>query len=128
MNSIAFLCSLFLAHYFANYTHLSTPYMLNAKKIGTPLLPIFLHAAVHAVLMALITACFGFSFSIVCKVFLIELITHFIIDVLKGKMNVWFPKLQNPTYKGHWYIFGADQLAHSLVLIYIYSYTYILNI
>ena len=50
---------------------------------------------------------------------LIELISHFIIDIWKGRMNVWFPKLQNPATKLHWYIFGFDQFLHQLVIIFI---------
>jgi len=54
----------------------------------------------------------------VCEaIFFFQLFTHFCIDVLKGKLNVWFPSLSNPANKGHWYVFGADQLAHQIVII-----------
>jgi hypothetical protein len=46
-----------------------------------------------------------------------QLITHFLIDVWKGKMNSWFPSLQSPANKWHWIIFGLDQLFHALVII-----------
>ena len=47
------LIILFACHWLADYTHLSTAWMLNAKRLGKPLLPIFAHALVHASLMFL---------------------------------------------------------------------------
>jgi len=45
------------------------------------------------------------------------LITHFLIDVWKGRMNGWFTTLQSPANKWHWTVFGFDQLLHALVII-----------
>ena len=41
-------------HWLADFTHLSTPYMLKAKSKGSPLLPIFSHACVHGFLMGIV--------------------------------------------------------------------------
>lgn len=120
-----------ICHWLADYTHLSTPSMLAAKKIGKPLLPIFMHALVHAFLMNMATLLFIYAIkdNIPVKthwhlvavsadtVFILQLLTHFAIDVLKGKLNIWFPALGNPVNKGHWYIFGLDQLGHQIVII-----------
>jgi len=46
-----------------------------------------------------------------------QLITHFLIDVWKGRMNGWFPTLQSPANKWHWIVFGFDQFLHALVII-----------
>ncbi len=52
-----------------------------------------------------------------------EFWSHFLIDVLKGRLNGWFPSLQSPANKIHWIVFGADQFAHALVIIIIYNFT-----
>jgi len=111
------LTGLFICHFLADYTHLSTSWMLNAKRLGKPLFPIFTHALVHASLMTLFLSFFTKYLFIL---FLFQLITHFLIDTLKGKMNVWFPSLNSPANKWHWIIFGFDQLLHSLVIISMY--------
>ena len=126
MINISFLIVLFICHWLADYTHLSTAWMLDAKRLGTPLRPIFAHAAVHALLMSIASACFGFELPFIFNLFAFQLVTHFAIDVWKGKMNVWFPTLQNPANKLHWYIFGFDQLLHALVIIAIYYFSCIL--
>ncbi len=125
--------SLLFCHFLADYTHLSTLWMLNAKRLGKPLYPIFVHAFVHATLMTSVIEIylfsttpnyetFKFEFTIVAKLFLFQLITHFLIDVWKGKMNVWFPSLQDNTNKWHWVVFGFDQFMHGTVIILMVQY------
>ena len=75
------LIGLFFCHLLADYTHLSTTWMLNAKKIGKPFIPIMVHAMVHALLMGIFLACFGISNVIWLMGF--QFITHFVIDVWK---------------------------------------------
>lgn len=120
------LIGLFFCHFLADYTHLSTAWMLNAKRLGKPLLPIFQHAVVHGVLMGLfLRVCLGGWGSYndtVAYLFYFQIVTHFIIDVWKGKMNGWFPSLQSPTNKWHWIVFGLDQYLHALVIILMVSY------
>jgi hypothetical protein len=111
------LIGLFICHWLADYTHLSTSWMLNAKRLGKPLFPIFIHAAIHSMLMSLILGWFiGFT-NVWAYLVLFQLVTHFLIDTSKGKMNVWFPTLQSPANKWHWIVFGFDQLLHALVII-----------
>lgn len=111
------LIALFICHFLADYTHLSTSWMLNAKKLGKPLFPIYLHAKVHGILMSLPLLYFvGYSDKWAYLV-LFQIVTHFIIDTWKGRMNNWFPKLQSTANKWHWIIFGFDQLLHALVII-----------
>ncbi len=111
------LIGLFICHWLADYTHLSTDWMLNAKRLGKPLHPILVHALVHATLMFLVLIPFIGLSDKIWKLFLFQLITHFLIDVLKGRMNGWFPSLQSPTNKWHWILFGFDQFLHALVII-----------
>mgnify|MGYP000629713577 FL=1 len=91
--------------------------MLDGKRFGKPLLPILFHAWIHAVLMAVFLKLYGIDWKTVAICYTIQKGTHFIIDVWKGKMNVWFPSLQSPDNKLHWVVFGFDQLLHSVVII-----------
>ena len=114
---ITLLILLNICHWLADYSHLSTSWMLNAKRFGTPWLPILGHACVHGILM-FFPLCFmlGDTWLVTILVWF-QIITHFIIDVMKGKLNVWLPTVSNPANKSHWYIFGADQLCHQIVII-----------
>ncbi len=115
-----------VCHWLADFTHLSTDKMLAAKRKGMPLLPILNHAGIHGALMGLVLAVYlKGSLHTMAIVFLamgFETATHFIIDVLKGRLNVWYPQLANPANKFHWYIFGVDQFLHQMVIIIIAYY------
>ena len=125
---ITILIGLFICHFLADYTHLSTSWMLNAKRLGKPMFPIFCHALVHSTLMWVFINIYFYihiesynmfdsEYMTADLLFLFQLITHFLIDVWKGRMNNWFPSLQSPTNKWHWIVFGFDQLLHSTVII-----------
>ena len=109
------LIGLFICHFLGDYTHLSTAWMLNAKRLGKPFHPILVHALVHTTLMTMLMFILGVEN--VIQLALIQLSTHFLIDVWKGRMNSWFPVLQSPANKWHWIVFGFDQLLHALVII-----------
>lgn len=90
--------------------------MLNAKKYGKPLYPIFVHALVHALLFfGVVWLLYDTDKAVFAGLF--QLCTHFMIDLVKGKINFWFRKLEDPSNKFHWWLFGADQLMHHLVII-----------
>lgn len=103
-------------HWLADFTQLSTPWMLKAKSIGKPLFPIYIHACVHGTLMCIVLLFFA-PLKIALMLTAFQIGTHFCIDVLKGKLNVWFPKLADPKNSFHWWIFGLDQMAHQSVII-----------
>ncbi len=113
---IATLLVLNLCHWAADFTHLSTAWMLNAKRFGKPLLPILIHAGVHALLF-FVAVFFLHGFDKALLAAAIQLPTHFAIDLLKGRMSVWFPELQSIENKFHWMVFGADQMLHQCVII-----------
>ncbi|MBR4367141.1 MAG: DUF3307 domain-containing protein, partial [Bacteroidaceae bacterium] len=46
-----------------------------------------------------------------------ELFSHFIIDTLKAKFSVKYPRLADPHQKSYWILYGLDQLLHQLVVI-----------
>lgn len=134
MTQTTILIGLFICHFLADYTHLSTAEMLGAKRFGTPFFPILKHAFVHAFLMGAFLRFFVFGdwnntqhiFSILDKVdvlIIFQLATHFLIDVWKGRMNGWFPSLQSPVNKWHWIVFGFDQLLHAIVIIIMAHYS-----
>ncbi len=105
-----------VCHWLGDFTHLSTNWMLNAKKLGTPLLPILVHAGIHTALFFSAVFYFhGLDKAILAAE--IQLPTHFWIDVLKGKMNALFPSLQDPANKFHWWMFGFDQCLHQIVIL-----------
>lgn len=112
---IQLLILLNLCHWLADYTWLSTDWMLKAKRFGKPLYPILCHAFVHSFLMGVILQIW---YPQARWLFFIQLITHFSIDVLKGRFNVWFPKVSAPSNVIHWAVFGADQFAHQMVIIF----------
>jgi hypothetical protein len=119
---IKILVVLFFCHFLADYTHLSTNWMLKAKRYGEPLHPILAHAAVHGILMFICLLLFGINFKLSLILGLIQIWLHFMIDVWKGKMSHHFPTLRSNTNKWHWIIFGFDQYLHSLVIILMWLY------
>ena len=116
------LILLFTCHWMADYTPLSNSWMLNAKRFGKPLAPIFIHAGVHALLMSIVLLLANGLTVTWAYLVIFQWVTHFLIDTWKGKMNVWFPIIQSPTNKWHWVVFGLDQLLHSIVIIKMVSY------
>ncbi len=113
---ILLLALLFLCHFLADFSPLSTDWMLRAKSKGSPLFPIFVHAGVHASLMFAVLF-FFIPFTLAWQLATFQWFTHFIIDVCKGKMNVLFPAVANSTNKSYWVLFGFDQLMHQLMIV-----------
>jgi hypothetical protein len=117
---------LLCAHVIGDFSPLSTPWMLRAKNTGQPFLPILAHATVHGALMMLVLIFFT-DIKIVLVLVSFEILTHFLIDVWKGKMNIWFPKLKEPASYLHWTVFGIDQLLHQSVILLIVAYLFSAN-
>lgn len=117
MKTEIILICLSIGHFLGDYTHLSTNWMLSAKRYGKPLSPILCHALVHTIFVQIVLIFFINDWSRILISMLFMLITHFSIDVVKGRINKYFPSVQQPSNKIHWYIFGADQLLHFIVII-----------
>lgn len=103
-----------VCHFFGDFV-LVDDSMLSAKKLGSPIGPILTHSGVHAFLMA--GVCLFFNPITISFIYPLQFSTHFLIDLLKGKLNCWFPSLSSPANKRHWILFGFDQLLHQLVII-----------
>lgn len=112
------LILLLVCHYLGDFTHLSRPYMLQAKRFGTPLKPIWDHAFIHATLMWF-TCYFFTNYSTAFGVFCMQFMLHGLIDITKGRINYCFPVFQDSSKYPYWYLFGLDQLLHILIIIYI---------
>ncbi len=121
MDNLYLLIALFFCHFIADFTWLSTTWMLNAKSVGKPLLPIFAHAAVHALLMGIALLFGNLTFVVWLNLVMFQLSSHFLIDLWKGRMNVWFPIVTSPASKWHWILFGFDQFLHAVVICIMYS-------
>jgi hypothetical protein len=124
VKALVILIVLNICHWAADFTHLSTDWMLNAKKYGKPLYPIFMHALVHAILF-FISVLIMFDLPKAIAIGLLQLISHFIIDLLKGKITFWFRSLEDPSNKYFWWLFGADQFMHHLIIIISVYYIYV---
>lgn len=119
------LALLLVGHFLGDFTPLSTPVMLRAKERGRPLGPIAAHSAVHASLVALVfglaVLVFGPAARPASELIVIaattELVTHFAIDVGRGRLMGRFPPLGDTLRSSFWTLLGLDQLAHGLVLV-----------
>jgi len=108
---IKLISLLMVCHWMADFTQLSNPWMLAAKQRGKSLFPILVHACVHGALMFVVLLFFTdleMAFQITA---------HFCIDVWKGRMNGWFPKLENTSNPYFWWLFGFDQFLHQVVIL-----------
>jgi hypothetical protein len=112
------LACLLVAHYVGDFTPLSTGRMLEAKAAGGPISLIGSHAGVQAMLVGLVVGvASGFNLHLVALAVAIEFVTHFAIDLTRGRLGGRFPKMRDPTNREYWWVLGLDQLAHCLVLV-----------
>ena len=117
MNLLLLFC-LLAAHFLADYTPLSTPAMLAAKKHGRPFHPIFDHGMWQGIVMFLVMVCFGVPLAPLCFLFAAQVWSHALIDTMKGRLTFYFPNtVGNMANKWFWIVMGADQLLHQAVII-----------
>jgi len=121
MSQIRLLMILFFCHFLADYTSLCNTWMCKAKEFWTPLFPIFCHAWIHAILMWLVLFIWSsgtwISWTIILQLSLFQLITHFLIDILKGKINYHFTSLRDVNSDWYRILFGLDQYLHIIVIL-----------
>ena len=114
---MALLFALFFCHWLADYTPLSDPKMLAAKRFGRPFAPILVHGVVHGTLMGITLMCFGVETIRVVELYLFQAWSHALIDTAKGRLNARFAILQSPANVQHWMVFGLDQYAHTAIIL-----------
>ena len=111
------LLALNFAHFLGDYTPLNK-WFIKAKQYGKPLYSVAGHGAVNGVLYGL-TVWLFVGYKIALSAFFIETVTHTLIDFSKGKINQWFPIVEDRDKQIHWTVMGADQFLHQVVLIFI---------
>lgn len=114
--SLALLIVLIASHYLADF-QLTTAEMIAAKTHGEPLMPILNHAAIHATLIILCLLAFSQPWLQVWILGFTELITHFMIDLLKGRLTKRYTILADNSKKPFWQLYGIDQMLHLLVIV-----------
>ena len=123
-----------LVHWIADYVT-TTPKMIEAKRFADSYSPIFLHSFHHTGLAMILISltflvyqiscgfCSGcFSFTRFAIAMLILQTTHFLIDVMKGKLTKKFEKLQSPMNKIYWVYMGFDQFLHQIINVFLAIY------
>lgn len=112
------LVCLLVAHDLGDFTPLATERIREAKARGRPLRLIGMHAAIHAVLVALaVMMVVRPSLALLALAAGLELLTHFVIDVAKARVGVRVPSLGDMRTNPFWWLLGVDQLLHLLVLV-----------
>ena len=110
------LIGLLLCHYLADFC-LTTKWMIRAKADASSYLPILAHAAVHAVLMTIVLFAFGVKTEGCIAGFIIQLVSHFIIDTSKALLTCHITVLKDNTKKPYWMVYGLDQFLHILIIV-----------
>lgn len=110
------LAALFICHFASDFAF-TRQRMLIAKSKGWPPFPIMEHAAVHAVTMSAAFAIYGIEWKTIGILFLVEWVSHYVIDSIKGLLSRWFPSVGNSRKKAFWVAYGIDQLLHAFVII-----------
>ena len=108
---------LLIGHFLGDFSPLATRKMQEAKVGARPPGLIAAHAAVHAILTLGAVAAIVSDWSLVLTAAAVQFGTHLIIDYTKMKLGVRYATFQDPESGPYWYLFGADQLAHQLVLV-----------
>jgi hypothetical protein len=106
-----------LAHFLGDFTPLNR-WFIAAKCYGKPVYMVAGHGAVNGTLYGM-TVLLITDWQTAMTAFIVETLTHTLIDVLKGRINRRFPVVEDSTKAIHWTVMGADQLLHQAVLIYI---------
>jgi uncharacterized membrane protein YbaN (DUF454 family) len=107
------LLTLNFAHFLGDFTPLNK-WMLKAKRYGKPVSSVLAHGAVNSALYML-AALFFTDIRMALLVFAIETGTHTATEVLKGRINRWFPVVEDRTKAVHWAVTDADRLLHQVV-------------
>lgn len=114
--STLLLITLLVSHHLGDFQW-TTKDMITAKAAGKPLMPIVNHAAVHGTIIIIVLLAFGKPWLWAIALGLVELVTHFVIDLGKGLLTNKYPTLADKEKKPYWQLYGLDQLLHLLVIV-----------
>lgn len=112
------LVALLVAHDLGDFTPLATERIREAKATGHPVGWIWMHAAIHAVLVSVaVMLVIGPSITVLALVAGLELATHFLIDLSKAHLGLRVPRLGDMRTNPFWWVLGVDQFLHGMVLV-----------
>lgn len=124
MNLLYLTGLLLFCHFLGDFTPLGrNARMIEAKRYGTPIMPILAHASRHAIMMlfAMKFWCWMFdvtaSYSIIVWLFFFQWLMHFSIDIMKGLLTSWFPVFEDDSKEPKWILFGFDQFLHGITIL-----------
>jgi hypothetical protein len=106
---------LLISHLIFDYGKALTPSMIRDKSIGKIGWPIAIHALLHSIGVISILLLNGIDLKLSMTLGIFEFVTHFTIDILKGKIENTFKNLKNPKNPYHWHLFQIDQFLHITV-------------
>lgn len=117
---------LIIGHFILDYGYALSSKMIEAKSKGYPIGPIAKHAGLHSLSVYLILCLFFpyLSWKLIFVFCLLEFVTHFNIDTLKGMIQNKYPKLKDSYNPLYWHLFQIDQLLHisiKFLIIYLIS-------
>jgi hypothetical protein len=119
MENIILLISLFFSHYIVDYTPIGNAIEVQNNTYRT----LIIHSLIHSFVLGIITI--GYSYfikninsEIIIYSILIQLLSHYLIDLCVGIINKYYPKVETKTMQS--LILGVDQFLHSIALIVIY--------
>ena len=115
MQLLHLFLALNLAHFLGDFTPLNK-WFIQAKRYGSPVYLVAGHGLVNGALYGLTILLFV-NWEAALYAFVIETVTHTLIDVLKGHANRRFPIVENANKQIYWTMMGFDQLLHQMVLI-----------
>lgn len=118
-NATLLLVALLICHYLADFC-ITSQTMIRAKADGRNPWPIAFHATIHAVLIGLCLLVYYVDWKLLLVLMMIELVSHFVIDVLKAQISIRFPYLSDNRHKPYWVLYGLDQLLHQMVVVVIW--------
>lgn len=116
------LLFLLIGHYLGDYCF-TTPGMIRAKADGSKLGPILLHSGIHAGLVGVCLICWRIPMKTVLMMMLLEVVSHFLIDLGKGLISGRSQVLSDPKKKAYWMLYGFDQLLHLSILLLIFHFS-----
>lgn len=112
------LAVLFVGHFLGDFTPLATARMQEAKANGGPMRLIAAHAAVHAALTGVAVALVAAPEAPILVLAMgLQFLTHWGLDAFRARLGVRVSALADSSKSVFWTALGADQLAHSLVLL-----------
>lgn len=114
------LVILLACHFIGDYC-LTSKAMLEAKESGKNLGQLALHACINGLMIAVGSYFIGIDHFLLFSViyWVVEFVTHFVIDYVKGLVGRIFPVFRDIHKKPYWILHGVDQMLHCCVIIWI---------